>query len=368
MIFNRRAKLADRIADVEAAVRGRDGAAITRAVPRVWQAAQQATVAELNEALPRCAALLPTLGTAVGGQFSVLCGALVELGARGDPLLAPVADGLAGALAAADRFRRGWQRVRGDQELPDPDDRSCLDAAHAALTQAYADERDALDAVAGWYAVGTWAMPAITLLQQSALVRATFPHRERLLALGAELAGQRTDLECVLGLLRVLDGEPLLVLHRPTGRGWRVDIDGVADNFQLHTLLAGALCGPAEQGLIEGPTVDPSWVEVATDAPEERFGGTVVGCFDLVDGHGKWIWDEGAPADIPLFDDARVVVLDPPSYQRSWNNIRRFPLMPAALTVTATLTPAEATEWLARVAPPAGAPGRVSAGSRHPNA
>ncbi|WP_320069352.1 hypothetical protein [Micromonospora sp. RTGN7] len=353
MIFNRRGKLADRLSDVEAAVRERDGAAMTRAMPGVWQAAQQATVAELDEALPRCVALLPQLGTGARGQFSVLCGALVELGARPDLLAAPVADGFAAALIGAHRFRAGWQRVRGDDEPPDPDDPATMDGAIAVLTEAYDDEQDALDAVQSWYAAGAWAMPAITLLQQSALVRATFPHRERLLTVGAELAGERPDLECVLGLLRVLDGEPLLVLHRATGQGWRVTIEGVADNFQLHTLLAGALAGPAERGLIEGLTVDPSWVEVATDAPEDRFGGTVVGCFNLVDGHGKWIWNEGAPADIPLFDDARVVVLDPLPYQRSWNNIRRFPLMPAALTVAQTLPPAEAADWLARVAPPA---------------
>lgn len=353
MIFKRRGSLTDRVAAVEAAVRDRDGEAMTKAVPKVWEAAQQASAAELDEALPRCVALLPRLGIGAGGQFSVLCGALVELGARPDPLIAPVADGFATALAGAARFLAGWRRVRGDDELPDPDDPGTMDDAIAALVEAYGDEQSAFDAVQGWYAAGTWAMPAITLLQPSAAVRATFPHRERLLETGTELAGERPDLECVLGLLRVLDDEQLLVLHRATGRGWWVTISGVADNFQLHTLLAGALSGPAEQGLIEGLTVDPSWVAVATDAPEERFGGTVVGSFNLVDGHGKWIWNEGVPADIPLFEGARVVVLDPPPYQRSWNNIRRFPMMPASLTVTGALAPAEAPDWLARVAPAA---------------
>jgi hypothetical protein len=353
MIFNRRGKLAVRIADVEAAVRARDGEAMSRAVPKVWQAAQQASVEELDAALPRCVALLPQLGLGAGGQFSVLCGALVELGGRPDELVAPVADGLAATFDGALRFRDGWQRVRGDDELPDPDDPTTMDGALGVLSEAYDDERTVTDAVQGWYAAGTWAMPAITLLQQSAGIRAAFPHRERLTRAGTELAGGRPDLECVLGLLRVLDGERLLVLHRASGRGWRVTIDGVADNFQLHTLLAGALAGPADRGLIDGLTVDPAWVAVATDAPEDHFGGTVVGSFNLVDGHGKWIWNEGAPADIPLFDDARVVVLDPPPYQRSWNNIRRYPLMSAALTVDAALTAQEAADWLARVADPA---------------
>ncbi|MDO3702104.1 hypothetical protein Q3W71_10485 [Micromonospora sp. C28SCA-DRY-2] len=346
--------MTDRCAEVEAAVRAHDSARMTEAVPRLWEAAQQATPAELDETLSRCVALLPELGISAGGQFAVLCGALVELGARPDPLVRAVADGLLDALTEAERFRAGWERVHPDEELPEPGDPAALEPAVAAMTAAGDDEGGALRAALGWLSAGNWAMPATTLLQHSTALRETFPHRARLRELGSGLADVRGDLDCMLGLLRLLDAERLLVLHRETGRGWWVTVDGVGDNFQLHTLLAAAL---AEPGRIEGLTVDPAWVAVATDAPPERFGGLVTGSFNLVDGHGAWIWNEGLPADIPLLDGVRVVVLDPPSYTRSWENVRRYPTVRGSLAVDGELGAADAAAWLARVAPAGNPPG-----------
>lgn len=357
MIFRRAGRLADRCVEVEAAVRDRDGVRTSRAVTRLWKAAEQAPVPELDEALRRCAALLPEMGISAGGQFSILCGALVERGARPDVLVAPVADGLAEALTEAERFRTGWLRVRGEEaEPPGTEDPDAMDHAVAVMAEAYGDLSTAQQATLGWFFAEKWALPATTLLQQSAAVRAAFRSRPGLVVTAAELVSDLSDLTCLVGLLHLLEREQLVVLHRQTGRGWRVTIDGIGDNFQLHTLLAGALSGPAERGLIEGLTVDPAWIAVATDAPPEQFRGSVVGSFNLVDGYGKWIWNEGTPADIPSLDGARLVVLDPPPYQRSWSNIRKFPMLPGSLTVDETLAPAEAAAWLAKVAP-AGTPG-----------
>jgi len=52
------------------------------------------------------------------------------------------------------------------------------------------------------------------------------------------------------GLLLVLDDEELIVLHRPTGRGYRVTMSGIGDNFQLHILLAATLTGDESRGMI----------------------------------------------------------------------------------------------------------------------
>ena len=350
MVFKRAAKLADRCADVESAVRDRNGRRMTRAVPRLWAAAQQASRPELDQALPRCAALLPQLGVSAGGQFAILCGALVELGARPDPLVDPVADGLADALTRAERFRTGWRQVRTGVKPPASANGAAVADAVGAMAALHGPGEESERTALAWFAAEKWAMPATTLLQLSAPVRAAFRDRPGLVRAAGELVADLTDLDCLVGLLRLLEREQLLVLHRASGRAWRVTIDGVGDNFQLHTLLAASLGGPAERGLIEGLTVDPAWRAVATDAPEERFGGSVVGSFNLVDGYGKWIWNEGVPADIPHFEGARVVVLDPP-YRRGWSNSRRFPALAGSVTVDEALAVADAKAWLARVVP-----------------
>jgi hypothetical protein len=202
MIAHPTEKLTDCVAEVEAAVRDRDAARMTAAVPLVWQACQEASVAELDEALPRCVALLPRLGLGAGGQFSVLCGALVELGARPDPLIATVADGLAAALTEADRFRAGWRRVRGEAALPDAGEQSAMQDAAQAMIEAYRAEDSAFSAVQGWFSAGTWAMPAATLLQHSAAVREAFPYRDVLLSAAEKLHADRPDLDPLIGLLR----------------------------------------------------------------------------------------------------------------------------------------------------------------------
>ncbi len=156
----------------------------------------------------------------------------------------------------------------------------------------------------------------------------------------------------MLGLLLTLDDEPLVVLHRPSGRGYRLTISGVGDNFQLHTLLAAALIGNPRKGWVEAERPQRSWILAATDGPPDPPGG-IRGQFNLVDAFGKWVWNEGRPADIPLFDGVRVLILDPPSYARSWNAGRAYPLMTPTVTVDEVLPADQAARRLARVAPPA---------------
>jgi hypothetical protein len=50
---------------------------------------------------------------------------------------------------------------------------------------------------------------------------------------------------------------------------------------------------------------------------------------------------------------ARVLILDPPSFARSWNAGRTYPLMTPTVTMDEVLPADQAARWLARVAPPA---------------
>ena len=62
---------------------------------------------------------------------------------------------------------------------------------------------------------------------QHALLRRNLEHAE--------------DAVWLIGLLEVLDDEPLIVVDRATGAACEVTISGIGDNFQLHTLLAATL-------------------------------------------------------------------------------------------------------------------------------
>ncbi|MEV0646018.1 hypothetical protein AB0I28_12210 [Phytomonospora sp. NPDC050363] len=339
-------------AELEAAIAERDIDAFGQAMGLLWNAGQQAPAAELTAVLPRCAAILGSLHIGMGSQLALMCGAFAERGGDPAPLVTPIADGLREALRRARLLRKTWRTMGEPGPLPSEESSvEEYDALVTALTgKVGEDEARAL--AEGWDTLNLWQMPATSILQLGPEVRAAFPHKGELLEGALELSEDQPALNWLAGLLTVLDGERLLVLHRESGRGYEMTITGLGDNFQLHTLIADALSGPEEEGLLGDLGLDPHWAAVATDAPAEDFGGTAEGRFNPADGTGAWIWNEGQPCDIPLFEDRRVVVLDPPGYPRTWNNDRKYPMMTASLTLDRILPADEAADWLAKVGPP----------------
>jgi hypothetical protein len=183
-------------------------------------------------------------------------------------------------------------------------------------------------------------------------------------------------------MLQVLDGEELLILSPEPRVGFRVRIRGIGDNFQLHTLLAGHIVGPVEEGLYPGLVgtirdghaspaqpgrpLDARAVGVAGDLPCTRDEAAVWSHLQLwtwealqPDGrlpdnpiaqHELFVYNEGVPADIPPFEGVRVILLGDVSFSRSWNGVRIFPFMPADLRVEAKLSAEEVDGWLKRIA------------------
>lgn len=359
--------LDQRCDELIAAARASDAAAFQAGIPLLWEAVEGADQSELNRVLGRILGLFEVVPLGVGSKLAVLAGALVEDGAEPDGLVAPVVAGLGTSLETSAEFVAAWRSIVGDRmALPEPVNKATtFDAAIAGLT---AQQRrpiwrrrspglpahEAFALAEGWFSSAQWALPVTTLLQ-IARIRVGFPLRRELAEAAARVAPQRRDLDCLEGLLAVLDDERLVVLHRPTGRGFEVTISGVGDNFQLHTLLAATLGGDGVAGLLEGVSPDPSWVAAATDGPIEPAGGHIQGQFNLVDGYGQWIWNEGKPADIPVLGGRRVVVLDPPPYVRAWNIGRTYPMMRPQVRLDRVLPADEASGWLSRVAAPAAA-------------
>jgi hypothetical protein len=168
-------------------------------------------------------------------------------------------------------------------------------------------------------------------------------------------------------MMHVLDDELLLVLHVQQRKGFDVRISGIADNFQLHTLLAGAIIGSPEKGCVEGEAPGPRALAECRDAPIDRRGGdNVTAAFNLFnwtalqpDGSlpegqvsgaaAHWIWNEGWPAEIVPFAGRRIVLLGPPPYTRYWRAGRQFPGMVGELAVERILDAATVNDWLQRL-------------------
>jgi hypothetical protein len=274
---------------------------------------------------------------------------LIQAGADPLPVVEVLANRMADGLEQAARMAPLVETL--GKALAEPTTQDEAEAVFARVAAAGGfDAEDAARITQAWFTVEQW-MPGLLVPLQDKRVRAALPLRGRLLDAAAATAEHVDGARWLWGLLLVLDDEPLVVIHRETGRVYDVTISGVGDNFQLHTLLAATLIGDPADGLIAGKRPDPASIAAATDGEMAPSGG-IQGQFNLVDAAGDWIWNEGRPGDIPTVAGRRIVVIDPPPYVRTWNAGRAYPLMVPEIQLNRVLPADEAAVWASRVTDP----------------
>ncbi|MFF5827343.1 hypothetical protein ACFY8H_04550 [Streptomyces bacillaris] len=371
MIFSK-AGFGGAVADFEAAVVAQDAKRSGKAFIRLQETFGRAKETELFAGGPRLAAVLEQVPPSPRAVVAVLVGACVERGADAERCAPGVLAGLRAALEGAVAFGEAWAATGGGA-FPVPDDGEPGEEIV---------ERTGFEAAVGWWTLSQWEMAAVALLNHRAVragldgeaVRAGLDEEAAGAGLDERAAGARLDdatvrgqagsgrgellrlltavaqasgqeLRCLSYALQVLDDEPLVVLHRPSATGYLLRLSGIGDNFQLHTLLADALIGG---GHVAGRAPSPQEVAVCRETPGQV---ETAGSFELVAPDGGRLWNEGTPADIPVVDGVRLLVLDEPSYARSWPAGRFFPGMRGDLILERALEPEETERWFARVSP-----------------
>ena len=334
--------IADRIIE---SLDHRDEAAFGEAVNGLRATVQTMSPADVAAEAAALAAVVNRLPIGIGSYVTPALGALCDLGARPGDVLDALVEGALRVLNNLEPFKQLCAQA-GIEAPNSSDDEAFPDTMRALIESEAVDmepNRIAQYAQA-WFAGDGWIQPVLYLCQRKD-VRAILPRREELTA---AIESAREDLETahwLYGLLMVLDDERFIVLHRAGRKGWRCTMSGIGDNFQLHTLLAARL---AEATGVTPPT--PAEL-AAADTGDLQPADGIKGRYNLVGADGTWIWNEGRPADIPTLDGTRVVVLDPPPYERGWNAGRAYPKMPPTLTVDGELAPEEFDLWLGEVKP-----------------
>jgi hypothetical protein len=332
------------------AVNRQDVGRLGTALQRLAGSVAGAEPAEVQEALVKLAPVLAEIPYGVGADVARVAGSMAAYGTDPMAILPTLVRRAVDAMEEAARFAVSYRQLGDD--VPEADDErlieATLDRFAAAAAGLNLTEQAAYRLGEAWFAGGDWVQPVLYLSQRKE-IRGTLPERERLFAAIDAVREQISTAHWLYGLLLVLDDAPLIVVHRPTARGYQVTISGIGDNFQLHTLLAAQLIGDESRGLLPGERPPPVAIAAATDGEDLTPPGGIHGQFNLVDAYGEWIWNEGRPADIPLLEGQRVIVLDPPPYERSWNAGRLYPLMRPELRLDRVLSPEEAAHWLAIV-------------------
>ncbi|MGI5206501.1 hypothetical protein ACQEU6_33630 [Spirillospora sp. CA-108201] len=316
-------------------------------LPQLMQVFETASPAEMNAAMPRLAEGIAEAPPNLGGWLAVVSGAWVENGADPAPLGAPLVHRASEVTAAALAFANAWDQATGGKP-PDMQEEQPSQQVFDTVAPHLGD--GTVTAMMSWFALPQFTMAGCTVLQMGPSVRAGLADRD-FLAFAAGQAGQYLgQMGHYQALLRVLDGERLLVLDRAGRKGWTVTIGGIGDNFQLHVLLAGALIG--RPGGLTGDRPAPEIIASFLNADAPPGPPVVSSPWNLVDAHGEPIWNEGVPADIPVVNGTRVIVIDPPSYERTFPAGRRFPLMPATLRMEGMHLPEDLDAWWPHISAP----------------
>ncbi|WP_329116521.1 hypothetical protein [Streptomyces sp. NBC_01465] len=334
MIFRRGAGFAGAVADFEKAVRARDNRTAERASMALGKAFARAKDDALREGGVRLAGLLPEVPHGPRAMIAVLVGACVERGADAQQCAPAVFAELRQSLLSAGEFTDRWAATGGG-DIPDPGED----------VDAEVVERVGHEPAAAWTMLPQWEMAAVAMLNVPA-VRTGLgagPREELLGLLGRVAEASGEEFKCLAYALTVLDDEPLVVLHRESRTGYALRMTGIGDTFQLHTLLAGVLAGG---GHVPGYAPSAKEVAVCRDAPGQV---PTTGSFDLMAPDGTRLWNEGTPADIPLVEGHRLLVLDPPPYARSWPAGRFFPGMRGDLVLERVLDAEQTEGWFAHV-------------------
>lgn len=337
------------------AVREQDPDGYADAGRQLVEVAQQASPEVLDAAVVRLLPILAEIHVSRGAGLAQLVGSMVGTTGSSAPAVVPVlVDRACEVMEQGLAFVASYREIFGAE--PDRDD-DTVPERYLQAAEAQGVERPHRY-VGAWEVGDRWVQPVLFLCQRTD-VRRGLPQRDRLRSLAAQAEDVFPDVApWLLGLLRVLDDETLIVVHRESGQVFRATMTGVADNFQLHTLLAARLLGAPnglfsrrKTGYLPGDPPTAAMIAAADGSGDMMPPGGVVGQFNLVDAHGGWIWNEGRPDEIPPVHGHRVVVLDPPSYGRTWNTGRVYPLLTATLTVEPVTEP-EATTWRTAVKPP----------------
>jgi hypothetical protein len=323
------------------------------AAQSLLNAAARATAAEANAALSELAPFI-ALGDLSRGTFlAVVCGALVENGcdpsALSEPLSRQLQSLLESSAQLAEACNARMPKLKGEKE-----DNPEVTFEHARQQVA----RDMPLENAAWEALNTFWRPAIAVFSVSPVARAK---ARTLRDWATKIAADHEGGHWLRLMLSVLDNEPVLAIEPETRLGMLARMSGVVDNFQLNVLLMDKF---PRSGILARRRISKQVADVARGVGPQQTNEIVTGAWNLYnwkaiqpglclpDPKGAsdcWVWNEGVPEDIPLFEGRRAVLLGPASYSRTWGCQRMFDKLPATLEIERQLTKGEITDWLQKM-------------------
>ncbi len=290
--------------------------------------------------------------------LSVVCGALLELGATPGRMGTIVHQILGQLLPPASYLIRECQK-REEAAIPPirPMTGDEADEYELQLQAQLFEEVSAANPLAreAWDNLGAFWPACVAIYSRDVVARVK---AREYMPLVHTLAERHEGGHWLRKLLPVLDNEPLVVIDPSRSTGIVARMSGVADNFQLHTLLMHYF----PRRWYERQRVCETAVAVATGHGPQQAPEVITGSWNLYQAaalgpHGRiaraqrtharhWIWGEGVPTDLSIVGSHRVVLLGSVSHVRTWPSARLFGSLKAGLHDVQRLDQAGVRAWL----------------------
>ncbi|NUQ61738.1 MAG: hypothetical protein HUU20_04570 [Pirellulales bacterium] len=285
--------------------------------------------------------------------LALICGALVERGCDPLAMAAPLTTRLASLLESSAALANACSE-RIPEANEEQDRNEAFQRVRAEIAAIMPKQN------AAWVALEQFWRPAIAVFAASSEARAA----ARLLRdWAAQISDYHEAGHWLRLILSVLDNEPVVVIEPERSLGILGRISGIVDNFQLNTLLMDVF---PRSGLFSRSRVSQRVADVARGRGPQQTEDIVTSVWNLYTwraiqpdltlpdpkDHASsafWIWNEGSPEDIPLFEGRRAVLLGPPSYPRSWQSQRTFGGLSAEVICEQSLKKDEVRHWLQRM-------------------
>ncbi len=326
---------------------------INQAARTLLQSTQGTSASNLRNVLETLSLGLDVEDPSRASVLLMVCGSLVEFGAKTNTLHEPLIRQLRKIIERSGQFQNAVL-----SQLPASTGKEA-DRESAFKKAAKKAAADLPDEAAAWSALEQSSLAGISLFSVSLEARTAARHE---LSLARELAEFHSGAAWLWKMLQVLDDEPLLVIEPATRKGIIGRMNGIAENFQLNVLLMDVF----PRGWFRRRRVSKSAIDVARGIGPQETDDMIHGTWNLytasalredrtlpdpndVEASSTWIWNEGIPADIPQHSGHRVVLLGPTAYARTWNSQRAFKLLPASISQVHKLTTREVEDWLDRL-------------------
>jgi hypothetical protein len=344
-----------------------NGAKTKKATDRLLSASMKATPEDRSEAVRRLSSFILLDDPARGGVAATVCGALVENGADPSPMEGPL---LARLLPVLRKMADEPAPVVDQEPFVAPSDKPAKALKRAGVVRTIVRllvsgyklrralkqqqrEMAVRPVTENEAVVKSLQCPTIAMFSASAASRSA---QEELRNLSKALSDRVELCGWLDSVFDVLDNEPLLVIEPSTRTGILASLSGADVNFTLVMLLmhhfpgGSRLSEKAATVIAGGPQSCGEWVKGIWNLYNWQ---ALDGNFSRPEGQRDtqhWIWNEGKPSDIAVFEGRRVILLGPAAYARTFPAQRTFAAMKPELRIETVLRPEEVQAWMEKMA------------------